>query len=112
VFSKARFVAAQFEGYLADSNWLKTAAHANAMAKRAADGIARSTSARLGWKVEANEVFAVLSTAAIARLRAQGAMFHPWPSAGVELGADEELVRLVMSFATTADEVDRFLGSL
>src|SRR5690606_22658436 len=34
VVSKARFVAAQFEGYLADRGWLETARHANAMAAR------------------------------------------------------------------------------
>ena len=111
-FSKARFVAAQFEGYLEGGNWLNTAAHANAMAKRVADGIAESGSSRLGWAVEANEVFAVLPKAAIATLEAQGAMFHPWSAADVTIGADEELVRLVMSFATTTEEVDQFLGAL
>ena len=111
-FSKARFVAAQFEGYLEAGNWLKTAAHANAMAKRAAEGITASQSARLGWAVEANEVFVVLPKVAIGRLKAEGAMFHPWSAPDVAVGPDEELVRLVTSFATTADEVDRFLGLL
>lgn len=111
-FSKARFVAAQFEGYFEEDNWLKTAAHANAMARRAGDGIAAGRSARLGWAVEANEVFAILPRAVIGKLRAAGAMFHPWPADGIEIADNEELVRLVMSFATTADEVDRFLGFL
>ena len=111
-FSKARFVAAQFEGYFEDGNWLKTAGHANAMAKRAAAGIAASGSARLGWAPEANEVFAVLPKTAIEKLRAEGAMFHLWAAEDVIVGPDEELVRLVMSFATTTDEVDRFLGLL
>jgi threonine aldolase len=39
-------------------------------------------------------------------------MFHPWSAADVTIGADEELVRLVMSFATTTEEVDQFLGAL
>ncbi|MDR3476355.1 MAG: low specificity L-threonine aldolase [Devosia sp.] len=111
-FSKARFVAAQYEGYLADGNWLKTAAHANNMARRLADDLASSGKARLGWKPDANEVFAVLSKAGSARLREAGAMFHPWPADEVKLGPDEELVRLVTSFATTRQDVDRFVALL
>src|SRR5262249_57062229 len=36
LFSKHRFVAAQFEAFLADGLWLKLAAHPNAMADRLA----------------------------------------------------------------------------
>ena len=79
-FSKARFVAAQFEGYLADGNWLATAGHANAMAKRLADDMASGGKGRLGWAPQANEVFAVLPKTAIERAKAAGAMFHPWPA--------------------------------
>lgn len=110
-FSKARFVAAQYEAYLENGNWLKTAGHANAMAKRLADGIAAS-GARLGWQPGANEVFALVPKTAIARLRAAGAMFHPWSADEVLVGADEEMVRLVTSWATSADEVEQFLGML
>lgn len=108
--SKARLVAAQFEGYLADGNWLATARHANGMAGRLAQGIRRSRTARLGWEPQANEVFAVLPKAMIARLRGHGAMFHEWPAKGVAVGPEEELVRLVTSFATSEAEVERFLG--
>jgi threonine aldolase len=111
-FSKARFVAAQFEGSLAEGNWLRTAGHANAMARRLAEDIASSGRARLGWKPGANEVFAVLPMATAERLRAAGAMFHPWASAEVKVGADEQLVRLVTSWATAREEVDRFVGLL
>jgi len=110
--SKARFVAAQFEAYLADGNWLATAAHANAMAQRLAPGITGSGTARLAWEAEANEVFAVLPDAAGERLRAAGASFYPWPTDGIDLQPTEELVRLVTSFATEPVEVDRFLALL
>jgi threonine aldolase len=109
-FSKARFVAAQFEAYLADDTWLGTAAHANAAARRLAEGIARK--ARLGWMPEANEVFPILPRATTARLRAAGAFFHPWPAGEVEIGADEEMLRLVTSWATTDEDVERFLSLL
>lgn len=111
-FSKARFIAAQFEGYLADDGWLETAAHANAMAARLADGIAKSAHGRVGWPAEANEVFAILPKPAIAALRAAGAAFHAWPDADIALAPDEEMVRLVTSFATSRNEVDRFLALL
>ena len=111
-FSKARFVAAQYEAYLGDGNWLKTAGHANAMAQRLAVGIVRHGRGRLGWTPEANEVFPVLPNETIARLRGAGAMFHPWPADEVQVGPDETLLRLVTSFATGAAEVDRFLALL
>jgi len=111
-FSKARFVAAQYEAYLADGNWLKTATHANAMAQRLAQGIAADGRGRLGWEPQANEVFPVLANASITRLREAGAMFHPWSAPEVQIGPDEQLVRLVTSFATRPAEVDRFLTLL
>jgi len=110
-FSKARFVAAQYQAYFENGNWLKTAGHANAMARRLADGIV-AAGARLGWAPEANEVFPVLPKATAARLRSAGAVFHPWPADEVQIGPDEEMGRLVTSWVTTADEVERFLGLL
>jgi threonine aldolase len=106
--SKARFIAAQFEGYFEDGNWLNTARHANDMAARLSAGLGNK--ARLAWDSQANEVFPILPNAAIARLREAGAMFYEWPAEGV--GPDEDCVRLVTSFATTADEVERFLGMI
>jgi threonine aldolase len=55
-------------------------------------------------------VFAVISKAALARLRAAGGTAHEWP--GAAPGADEVLVRLVTSWATTGDEVEGFLAVL
>ncbi len=109
-FSKARFVAAHFEGYLEDGNWLRRAGHANAMAERLRVGLRASGVTRLGWESQINEVFAVISEAALARVRAAGGAAHEWPSEG--LGADEVLVRLVTSWATTEADVDGFLGAL
>jgi threonine aldolase len=106
--SKARFIAAQYEGYFAGGGWLKTAGHANAMAAHLSDGLARSNAARLPWRSAANEVFPVISNATAAKLRDAGAVFHTWE----QLPDDEQLVRLVTSFATTEDEVERFLSLL
>jgi threonine aldolase len=106
--SKARFIAAQYEGYFADGGWLKTASHANAMAARLSDGLANSNAARLPWRSQANEVFPAIANATAAKLRDAGAVFHTWE----QLPQEEQLVRLVTSFATTADDVERFLSLL
>ncbi len=115
-FSKSRYIAAQFEGYLAEGKWLERARHANAMADRLRTGIAASATARLGWESAANEVFAVLPRTAIKRLQNAGATFHEWPADSAPSGRrpepDEDLVRLVTSWASTSDEVERFLSLL
>jgi threonine aldolase len=106
--SKQRFIAAQYRGYFADGNWLKTAAHANAMNQRLQAGLANSNSVRLPWRSEANESFPVMSAETAKRLRHAGAVFHTWEP----VGDGEELVRLVTSFATTEADVDAFLALL
>jgi threonine aldolase len=109
LFSKSRFVAAQFDAYLKDGQWLETARHANAMAARLAGAIEASGHARLGWRPQANEVFAVIRKDAAERLKKAGAMFHEWSApAGVRVDADERLFRFVASFATTQSDVEQF----
>jgi threonine aldolase len=116
LFSKARFVAAQFDAYLRDGLWLDLARHANAMADRLRAGLARSAQAREAWATGGNEVFAVLKRADAARLREAGAAFHDWPQplggGSAEVGEDETIVRLVTAFSTQADEVDALLAAL
>ncbi|MEZ5841413.1 MAG: low specificity L-threonine aldolase [Hyphomicrobiales bacterium] len=110
--SKQRFMAAQFLAWLENDHWLVLARHANAMATRLADALALSGAARLAFRPEANEVFAILPVAADARLRAAGAAYYPWAASmlapDARPGDCEVLVRLVTSFATTPEEVDRF----
>ncbi|MDN2565047.1 low specificity L-threonine aldolase [Aquibium sp. A9E412] len=111
LFSKSRFVAAQFDAYFADGLWLDTARHANAMAARLAGHVGRAAKARLAWQPQANEVFAVLKQGDAEALRAAGAAFHPWHAPrGMDgpPGAGETLARMVTSFQTTAEEVDAF----
>lgn len=115
LFSKSRFIAAQFDAYFNDGLWLELAAHANAMAARLREGIRVSRLARLGWESSANEVFAVMDKTTAAHLRDNGAMFHDWnpPRARRDLVSDGRiLARLVTSFATTAEDVDRFIDHL
>lgn len=113
LFSKSRFVAAQYFEWLEDGLWLELARHANAMAERLASAISKSGQARLAWECEANEVFAYLEENTAMALREQGASFYPWhsPQGHIRpenIGEDASLFRLVTSFATTKEEVDRF----
>ena len=103
LLSKQRFAAAQFEAYLSDDLWRRNAAHANAMAKRLAEGLRQIRGVRLPHPVEANALFPVLPETMQARLRAAGFLFGDWGEAG------SGMVRLIASFDTAVADVDRFL---
>jgi threonine aldolase len=113
--SKHRFLAAQLEAFCAGDLWLHLAHHANAMADRLAAGFA-ALGIKPIWPVEANEAFVPLPAAIDARLKAAGAVYYPWHAdsrpakASGNSPEDAVLVRLVTSFATTPEEVDRFLA--
>ena len=111
--SKSRFLGAQMLAYLRDDYWLDLARHANRMAARLSRGLKQVKGARLLWPTQINEVFAVLPARADRVLKQAGAVYYPWPVTGVPAAQrprkGEVLVRLVTSFATTAEDVDRFL---
>lgn len=115
-FSKNWFIAAQFEAYLKDGHWLDLARHANDMGARLAGAIAKSKAARLAVDPAANEIFAVLSKETDARLKAAGVVYHPWTidsiAADRRPGPDEVLVRLVTSWQTPQEDIDRFVAVL
>lgn len=100
LFSKNRYLAAQFLGWLQGGLWLDLADHANAMAARLAKGIEQIAAASLVHPAQANIVFATLPDAAHDRLKAAGAMYY---------NMGEGRARLVTSWATTEAEVDSFL---
>lgn len=115
LFSKTRFIASQFDAYLADGLWLELARHANDMGRRLQNGIRSSRHARLAWEAEANEVFCIMDKGRADDLKRQGAVFYAWnpPHSGQALlGENEVLLRLVASFATQAGQVDRFIDIL
>ena len=102
--SKMRFLSAPWLGMLEDDVWLRHAHHANAMARRLADGLATLPGAKLLFPVEANGVFAELPAAAIAGLRARGWRFYTFIGAG---GA-----RFMCAWDTTPERVDALLADL
>jgi threonine aldolase len=86
---------------------MRLARHANAMADVLAAGLTQA-GCKPVWPIEANEIFAPLTTEMDKRLKAAGAMYYPWPAQG--LAKDRILVRLVTSFQTTRDDVETFLA--
>jgi threonine aldolase len=113
LFSKSRFIAAQFDAYLKDDLWLGLATHANAMSDKLRTGFASLNSARLAWPTSSNEVFAILPKASAKAAQEKGAKFYDWlePRDMPEtVNDDEVLIRMVTSFATTESDVEEFLA--
>lgn len=109
LLSKHRFLAAQFLAYLADDRWLELARHANAMADKLAAALT-TIGLRPVWPVEANLIFVVVPRALDAKLKAAGASYYVRNSDSLDIGADNVLIRLVTSFATLDDDIERFVN--
>jgi threonine aldolase len=101
LMSKHRYLAAQFTAMLADGLWRRSAANANAMARRLADGLT-AAGVPVTQPVEANAVFATMPGAQRLQERFH---FYTWDEA-----ADE--VRLMCSWDTTAEQVDAFVEAV
>ena len=115
LYSKTRFITAQYDAYLKDDLWLKLASHANQMANRLRTGIEQSSKGRLGWPTQSNEVFCIMDEGSAQKLRDGGASFYPWtvPESAIEKPTpNEDMFRFVTSFATTGDEIDQVLAIL
>ncbi len=106
LFSKMRFVSAQFEAQLGDGLWLKLAHNANTMAQRIASGLAGIAGVSLLHPVEANELFVLMPSAAIAKLEEAGFRFYRWE---VDEGT---CIRLVTAFDTALDHADALVAAI
>lgn len=102
--SKMRLVSAPWLAMLENDLWLSNARHANAMARRLADGISTLPGVRLMHPVEANAVFAEIDPAAQAAVRARGWRFYTF------VGATG--CRLMCAWDTAPETVDRFAADL
>ncbi len=102
--SKMRYLAAQFSALLEDGLWLRNARHANAMARRLADGVRDTPGVLLHHPVESNGVFAALNPALIEPLQRDW-NFYVWD-------ADDHVVRWMAAFDTTEDDVDAFVAGI
>ncbi len=102
--SKMRFVAAQFVALLSDDLWLHNATHANAMARRLAEGARAVPGVEVLHPVQANAVFARLPPIVTEELQALSP-FYVWEeTTGV--------VRWMTAFDTDPLDVDGLVGRL
>ncbi len=102
--SKMRFLAAPWTAVLEGGAWLRHAAHANAMARRMAAGLAAVPGAELIAPVEANGVFVHLPRRLIDALQARGWRFYVF--------VGDTGCRFMCAWDTPEAAVDRFCADL
>jgi threonine aldolase len=102
--SKMRFVSVQFEALLTGDLWLRSAAHANLMARRLEAAVRGLDGVTVVRPVQANAVFAVLPREVTERLRKRY-RFYVWDEATGE-------VRWMCAFDTTEADVDSFAAAI
>ncbi|MDX9704684.1 MAG: low specificity L-threonine aldolase [Weeksellaceae bacterium] len=104
LYSKNRFLSAQFKALLEDDLWFQLASHANSMAKKLAEMSSQIEEVKITQKVEANGVFVTIPPYAVEPLRAIYP-FYNWNETTNEL-------RWMCSFDTTEEEVFSFVDKL
>ena len=102
LFSKMRFISAQWLGFLEKNRWLERSAAANAMAVRLRQGLERLPGVELLFPTQANAVFAKLPPQVVEGLYQRGWRFYT--DVGPGGGA-----RLMCAWDTTPQDVDAFL---
>jgi len=110
LFSKTRFISAQFEAYFENNLWLNLAKHSNAMGAQLANVIRGSNHVRLAWPSQSNQVFFIAEKEKAKTWLELGARFHAFPTPkGMEqeVADNEQVYRLVASFITQQDNVDQ-----
>lgn len=104
LFSKMRFVSAQFKAYFKDDLWLKSARHANNMAQLLKEKLAPIEQVKITRNVEANGVFAIIPKAWTEILQDKY-FFYIWDEQTNE-------VRWMTSFDTTIEDIENFTAEV
>jgi len=98
--SKMRFISAQLDALLTGDLWLRSAQHANRMARLLQKKLSEVPEVKIVYKVEANGVFAKIPRSAIAKLQKRY-FFYVWSE-------PQSVVRWMCSFDTTEQDVKQF----
>lgn len=104
LFSKMRFVSAQFTAYLSNGLWLKNAQHANRMAEILASRLERFPGIEITQRVEANGVFAIIPREYVEEIQKEF-FFYIWDEEG-------PVVRLMTSWDTKDEDIERFVTTV
>lgn len=104
LYSKMRFLSAQFIPYLNENIWLQNAARSNAAAKKLYNEINTIKGIEITRPVQSNAVFLILSREIADQLR-ERYFFYDWDELRNE-------VRLVCSWDTTGEDISDFVDYL
>lgn len=104
LFSKNRFIAAQFEAYLKDGNNIKLATQSNKMAKYLEKELKSVPQIKISRPVDTNAVFAYVPKELCEKLR-ELHYFYVWDDETNE-------VRWMCSFNTTKEDIDIFIKDM
>ena len=105
LFSKMRFLSIQLEAFIANDLWLRNARHANAMAQRVREGLAKIPGVRFRSPTEINFVLVTLPQPVWDGLVAEGYSFS-------RRGAPSEgIIRIACAFDTSEDAIDALVAT-
>ena len=104
LYSKSRFIAAQFEEYLKDGLYLKLAGASNSMARYLAESLKEIEEITISKSVDSNAVFATLPVWLSEELNKKH-YFYVWDEQTNE-------VRWMCSFNTRKEDIDEFVADI
>jgi threonine aldolase len=104
LYSKMRFVAAQFEAFFDNDLWMEIAGNANKMAQLLAQKLSEINAVKITQKVEANAVFAIIDPQLKQKLLKEY-FFYDWDEARNE-------VRWMCSWDTSEGDIVRFVETI
>ncbi|MCL2098691.1 MAG: beta-eliminating lyase-related protein, partial [Bacteroidales bacterium] len=103
LYSKMRFVSAQFEAFIANDLWKTLASHSNRMAALLGSELSKLPGIELAYPVQANGVFAAMPRKVINALLKEY-FFYVW-------NEERNEIRLMCSFDTTKEDISAFLAT-
>ena len=104
LYSKNRFIAAQFEAYLKDNLYIDLASHSNRMAKYLGSSLEKIPQIKISRPIESNAVFAIIEKDLTEYLLTKH-YFYIWDEQTNE-------VRWMCSFSTTENDIDEFINDI
>jgi Threonine aldolase len=104
LYSKMRYVSAQYIAYFQDKLWLENARTANNMAQRLYEELKDLSGIAITQKVEANALFLIMPKEVIEKIR-QHHFFYTWDEKRNE-------IRLVCSWDTNEEDIEGFVRKL
>jgi threonine aldolase len=104
LFSKLRFVAAQFIALFENDLWKQNAAHSNSMARLLEQELLKNPEIKIAQKVDSNGVWAIIPPELAKKMQAN-AHFYPWDERKSEY-------RLMCSWDTQKEDVLNLIKGL